>query len=705
MGKKLKNIFKKLPVYSLVVVFCLSITACEKNNDNDKLVGSPWVNSMIPDNLPETKPEIKDDLYLNVNYDSAVLNQGRDVGAFTTYPTKIRDYFVGFMRGENEISENNTCSQAELDAITLFYNQAKDWTSLKEKGVSELMPYFELIDGAQTIEELNKAILSDEFPFCPMIKASVYSKNMNEKNGVFIDASFIYGSESYDAGQHFADTDDEDIEASNYYYFETFFPYVEKYLSLMGYPEDETADLANSLFYFEKSYGKYLIYESGSYDIGLESNNSENSVEEIAQTSLDELSSLCPNYPLKEILEKFGKDSSEYYVCNNYKWLEELDKLWTQDNLELIKTKIKSAIISECDDLLDPDYFKEIRESQGYWPYDEETFASAACEQTGTFAHLVNKIFVENYYSAEAVQRLYDMTEDIIAAFGEIIDETSWLSDESKEKMQNKLNNITLNVLSPSSGYTDYSDLKLIPSEEGGSLLGNYLIIKKYLNDLDSSRIGNEPKANSIWNDVDNLFIAQCYYMPTENSINILPTYATVYDYSGDESNERLLSTIGETIAHEISHGFDRSGVFYDENGADNMIMTAEDMEKYQEKTSQLADYFSSMEVLDGVYVDGKNVVGEAAADLCAMQTMLRVLRKEDDANYKEFFEIHAMTEFRVSSGMEDFYYNLSDVHPLGYLRINVNAQMFDEFYKTYDVKEGDGMYLAEKDRITLYGN
>jgi putative endopeptidase len=30
-------------------------------------------------------------------------------------------------------------------------------------------------------------------------------------------------------------------------------------------------------------------------------------------------------------------------------------------------------------------------------------------------------------------------------------------------------------------------------------------------------------------------------------------------------------------------------------------------------------------------------------------------------------------------------------------------VQQFDEFMETYDVKEGDGMYLAPEDRITIW--
>ena len=44
------------------------------------------------------------------------------------------------------------------------------------------------------------------------------------------------------------------------------------------------------------------------------------------------------------------------------------------------------------------------------------------------------------------------------------------------------------------------------------------------------------------------------------------------------------------------------------------------------------------------------------------------------------------------------------DVHALSNIRVNVDAQMFQEFHDAFGVKEGDGMYLAPEDRIAIWG-
>ena len=45
----------------------------------------------------------------------------------------------------------------------------------------------------------------------------------------------------------------------------------------------------------------------------------------------------------------------------------------------------------------------------------------------------------------------------------------------------------------------------------------------------------------------------------------------------------------------------------------------------------------------------------------------------------------------------------LQDEHPRDYLRTNVPVQQFEEFYETYDVREGDNMYLAPEDRLLIW--
>ena len=44
-----------------------------------------------------------------------------------------------------------------------------------------------------------------------------------------------------------------------------------------------------------------------------------------------------------------------------------------------------------------------------------------------------------------------------------------------------------------------------------------------------------------------------------------------------------------------------------------------------------------------------------------------------------------------------------NDPHSPSYIRVNAILSTIDSFYETYDVKEGDGMYIAPEKRISRW--
>ena len=154
---------------------------------------------------------------------------------------------------------------------------------------------------------------------------------------------------------------------------------------------------------------------------------------------------------------------------------------------------------------------------------------------------------------------------------------------------------------------------------------------------------------------------------------------------------------------HEISHAFDSSGSQYDKDGNLNNWWTDEDRKAFEEKTAKVAAYFSTIEAVPGGYVNGEMTVGEAVADLGGMAVMLEAASHIDGFDYDAFFRNNAAVWKKQMSDELARSKLLTDVHPPGHVRTNANIQQFDEFYETYDVKPGDGMYLAPENRLSVW--
>lgn len=88
---------------------------------------------------------------------------------------------------------------------------------------------------------------------------------------------------------------------------------------------------------------------------------------------------------------------------------------------------------------------------------------------------------------------------------------------------------------------------------------------------------------------------------------------------------------------------------------------------------------------------------------MAGVKCILKMAEKIDGFDYDRSFKAHERMWARVET-VEAAESNVAvDPHPLHYLRGNVNVQQYDEFYETYDIKEGDGMYLAPEDRIAVW--
>ena len=199
------------------------------------------------------------------------------------------------------------------------------------------------------------------------------------------------------------------------------------------------------------------------------------------------------------------------------------------------------------------------------------------------------------------------------------------------------------------------------------------------------------------------------FYYGYFNQFFILAGFVQDRAYRSDMTIEDKLALLGEIVGHELTHGFDPDGIKYDKNGNNvvsednpNGWMPEEDFRAFQEKAKKLA------ETLDGIWAlpydscQGEREWGEAAADIGGMTIGLAIAEKTDGFDYDRYFRSHS-TLWRRQTTLISEKSDMYDEHPLSHLRINLTVQQFDEFMKTYDVHEGDGMYLSEEDRVRIW--
>lgn len=656
-------------------------------------VGKPWVTSVLLGNLPAEAPALKDDLYAHYNYDFLAAHQAQGGSTMADHAKEVPAAITEMIKGSSKTGH-------DFEQLRLFYEQATDIDALQKTGFSEVQPYLDRIDAVTSIDEMNALLKAEDFPFSPFIEAYVSVNDTRGENIVAISANLMFFDALSVGGAYYQQSDDQQAQGAMNAAVQAAAGEPVLELAAAGYIEtrEDLQATAKKLIDFEKAHGQYVDYTAKymKADYGV--------MAELARDSyftLDEAAALAPNFPLKETLDKLGKSGSSTYALSR-EWLESFNGLWTNDNIDVIKLVAKTKVLCETHQYRDPTTFNNLLESFGLVAQDAETFAYNACGNLNTFSHVMAKAYVDDVLGQQAKERLTTLSQDLVNTYKDLVSTTTWLGEESQQRIIEKLDHMTLNILEPQGGYFDFSDVQLTPTDQGGTLFSNYLKLKQHRYDCESKLIGQPALASTPWWGISPL-TPNAFYDATSNSINILPGGVTSLAYRDDMDDAELLACSGFTLGHEISHSFDYLQSQIDAYGQPNPVYADADVDSFVLKSSTLALYYSGIEMKDGLNVDGQAVVGEATADLCGMQANLELAAKTEGFDYDKYFRSLANMWAGVLSEPE-LQMQTIDIHPINNLRVNVSAQMLDPIYSVFGVAEGDGMYLAPEQRIIMWG-
>jgi putative endopeptidase len=170
---------------------------------------------------------------------------------------------------------------------------------------------------------------------------------------------------------------------------------------------------------------------------------------------------------------------------------------------------------------------------------------------------------------------------------------------------------------------------------------------------------------------------------------------------------------IGMVIGHEITHSLDDQGSQYDKFGNLNNWWSKEDAEKFKAKGQQVVDLYNSFTVLDSIHVNGKLTLGENIADIGAIAIAYDAfkLTEQGKGNTKiqgytpdQRFFLSFAQSWRKKITDEAMRRQVNtDPHSPGMYRVIGPLMNFTPFYNAFNVKEGNKMYLPEKDRIKIW--
>lgn len=471
--------------------------------------------------------------------------------------------------------------------------------------------------------------------------------------------------------------------------------YIADVLTEAGCPEEEAVRQAEAIFAMEQSWAPVMLSSEERNDFAVLN----------TMYTRKEIEAFMPHMDGRRLLSSWKLTKEKKLFLADAAYLQKLDEAYVQDNLPLLKSYAVFRIM----DGFAPYADRRLRDLQrSYTQYRFGIEKSRSDEETASrmvqalLPYEFGQIYMKDHCSPDAVRDVTAMIDKIRGVYRERLLKNDWLGEDTKKEAIGKLDALRVFVGGPAADdkpiIEDMPDV--VSKEDGGDLLSNIMHNAVLVQDQVHQLIGTDF-------DPDKWYAFQpqdvnAAYIPANNSITIPAGILNPPFYSPDASYGANLGGIGVVIGHEISHAFDPNGSQYDKDGNMKNWWTAGDYAMFQQKAAAFAPYYSRYEVGEGLYENGALVANEAIADCGGLSVATEIAGGDENTLrdlYRSFAAIFAskMTPQLLLQSVQ------TDPHPIMQARVNGALSATDSFYEAYDVEDGDGMYVAPEQRVTLW--
>ena len=325
----------------------------------------------------------------------------------------------------------------------------------------------------------------------------------------------------------------------------------------------------------------------------------------------------------------------------------------------------------------------------------------------------VAQIYVSRHYPPEARQAMDELIEALLGAYRQSISTLDWMGEQTRARALEKLE-----AFRPLVGYParwiDYSSVEISRDD----VVGNVARAAQFEWERDVKKLDDGPDPDE-WHMTPQTVNA--YYHPLENVICFPAAILQPPFFSAERDMAQNFGAIGAVIGHEIGHGFDDQGSRYGADGSLTDWWTQGDREAFEQRTTKLVEQFDSLvpsvlEDREGDHtVNGELTLGENIGDLGGLgiaHKALALWREQKGVEAQEidgrsedarFFFAWAQAWRHVTRPERAITLLSIDPHSPAEFRANQIVKNLDAFHQAFGTAEGDQMYLAPGERVTIW--
>ena len=644
------------------------------------------------------KPEIGDFGFDTTGMDKSVL-PGNDFYAYangtwaknTAIPADKSNY--GMFTALADLSQKRT--QEILEAakgdpgsmIGRAYASYLDSASVEAKGLAPIQPWLAKI---RTVDKPGLAALLAEADRNGVSHFFGGYVGQDDKNpDVYIYTMFQGGLGMPDRDFYLKDNErNAKLQAA-------YLKHLENVLTLAG--EQDAAARAQAVYAFEKQIAT----------VHWDKNDSSDATKVYNKMTLAELEKAAPGFDWTTFVRGIGVKEGALLVSQPSAFTGEA-KLIADAPIGVLRDALLVRSLDGFSDVLPDAVAKEAFSFYGTalsgTPQMQERWKRAVDFTTGNLGEAVGKDYVAKYFPPETKAEMDKLVKNVIAALGHRIDNLAWMQPETKVKAKKKLANFTTKIGYPDR-WKDYGSLEI----RADDLFGNALRANQWQHDDNISRLGG-PIRRWEWGMTPMTVNAYANFGMNEIVFPAAILQPPFFDPKADPAIN--YGGIGAVIGHEISHHFDDQGSKYDETGKLADWWTPEDVKAFEAASKALVAQYDAYEVLPGEHLDGTFTLGENIGDLAGLNIAYDAYKAS--LGGKEAPVIDGLT------GDQRFFLGWAQVWRRNYREQNLSQRIstdphspsiqrtwvsrnLDPWYKAYQVKPGQTLYLDPKDRVRIW--
>ena len=630
------------------------------------------------------KVRIQDDLFHYVNQEKidelVIPNDMPQIGGFNTLHTDVEKLMIGEY---NQMCENDTYPNVYLERSCKLYKAVKNVRKRNRNGIKPALKHLEKIERLDSIKTFNKELknlILNSYPLPINVSVETDMKDTSKHCVIIQGPSVLLPDASYYK---------EAMSAQKGALLGIWANMAKLVLAETDLSAEQQEQYIQDTLKFDDILGG-LVKTSEEWSEYIEMYN---------PMKTSKVVSMLKPLDFKGLLMDLFGVVPEKIIVAEPRFFKAFKEVFNEENFEIYKhwayvTGLLSAcsLLSEKLRNLGGLFYRTISGIQKVSSVEKYAYQLAS----NMYSDPVGLYYGEKYFGEEAKKDITEIVYQIIDAYQERIKNNDFLEEATKEKAILKLSKIGVKM-----GYPDKVEAiydKLVFNERDS--------LFKIVCDLRRIRLTDrfadllKPVNNEKWA-MPGHMVNACYD-PFVNDITFPAAILQAPFYSIKQTRSENLGGIGAVIGHEISHAFDSNGAKCDENGNINNWWTKQDNRKFNKKIEAMVKQFDGIELPWGK-VNGRFIVSENMADNGGMAVTLHIMAKMENPSYEEYFKNWA--RIWCTKAKPEFSQLLLsvDVHGPAILRANITPRNFDEWYKTFNVKKTDKMYIAPSKRVVIW--